>query len=245
MRLQKYLAMAGIASRRSCEDLIKAGRVSVNGRKITAMGIEVADDDTVCFDGKPVRPATRMRYIMLNKPEGVVTTMDDPQGRQTVAELVRELSDRVHPIGRLDIGTEGLLLLTNDGELANRLTHPRYKIDKQYLATVYGSVPEDALQKMRSGILLDDGHNAQPALVRVVESKNAVTSIEITVREGHNRLVRRMFTAVGLTVRRLKRIKIGNLSLGTLATGRWRHLSVHEVAYLMRATGLNERGSSI
>jgi len=239
MRLQKYLAQAGVGSRRKCEEYIKAGRVSVDGRVVREMGVDVADDARVSFDGEAVRLQKRMRYIMLNKPMGVVTTLSDPQGRETVVDLIQDISERIYPVGRLDYDTEGLLLLTNDGELANRLTHPRYNIEKQYRAKISGTLSEGDVDKLKAGVRLDDGHKCAPCKVHLSE-KDANTSVyTVVIHEGHNRLVRRMFEAVGKRVFALKREKIGNLSLGGLPVGRWRHLSDSEVAYLKRITGSN------
>lgn len=241
IRLQKYLADAGVASRRKCEEYIRAGRVQVNGVAVTEMGTKVSDSDEICFDGRPVRPARRAVYIMLNKPTGVVTTMSDPEGRPTVAALVGELNQRVFPVGRLDYDTEGLLLLTNDGELANRLTHPRYSIDKQYYARIAGHISEDGVRRLTRGVVLDDGYKTAESKVRVTERLKDTSLVEVTVHEGHNRLVRRMFEAIGLKVTSLRRERIGSLSLSGLAVGRWRHLTPGEVKYLKFVTGMDKQ----
>ncbi|MBE5761997.1 MAG: rRNA pseudouridine synthase [Clostridiales bacterium] len=239
MRLQKYMAMSGVASRRKSEELIKEGRVSVNGNIIREMGVEVSDNDIVCFDGKPIRQEMRKRYIMLNKPVGYMTTMSDPQGRDTVAKLVSEISERVYPVGRLDYETEGMLLMTNDGELANRLTHPRYEIEKTYYARIGGTLSEDDVRQMTSGMTLPDGHKAAPAKVKVLERAGSTTLVEVTVHEGHNRIIRQMFEKLDKNLLGLRRERIGQLSLGGLPMGRWKHLSPGEVKYLLHITGLD------
>ena len=238
MRLQKYLALCGVASRRKSEELIKAGKVKINGAVVTEMGIEVKDGDRVTFEGKPVRPEKKKRYIMLNKPAGAVTTTNDPEGRPTVLSYIDDITERIYPIGRLDYDTEGLLLLTNDGELANRLTHPRYNIEKVYIATIKGSVSQADVQKINDGIELPDGYKAKPAKARVLYSGDKRTIVEVIVHEGHNRIVRQMFEALEKNIASLKRERIGNISMGGLTTGRWRHLSPGEIKYLRQITGL-------
>jgi 23S rRNA pseudouridine2605 synthase len=240
MRLQKYLALCGVASRRKSEEYIKAGKVKVNGQVVTEMGVLVSDSDRVFFQGKPVRPEVRKRYIMLNKPAGVVTTTSDPEGRPTVLSYIEEITERIYPVGRLDYETEGLLLLTNDGELANRLTHPRYSVEKLYIVTVKGSVSQKDIEALKKGMELPDGHKAQPAKARLIYSGDNKGVVEVIVQEGHNRLVRQMFEALGKPVASLKREKIGNMGIGGLTTGRWRHLSPNEIKYLMRIAGLEK-----
>ncbi|MGI5900374.1 MAG: pseudouridine synthase [Christensenellales bacterium] len=240
IRLQKYLALCGVASRRKSEEYIKAGKVKVNGRVVTEMGALVSDGDKVFFEGKPVRPEIRKRYIMLNKPAGVVTTTSDPEGRPTVLSYVEEITERIYPVGRLDYDTEGLLILTNDGELANRLTHPRYNVEKLYMATVKGSFSQKDIEELNKGVDLPDGHKTRPAKARLIFSGDNRAVVEVTVMEGHNRLVRQMFEALEKPLSSLKREKIGNLGMGGLTTGRWRHLSVNEIKYLRRIAGLEK-----
>ncbi len=240
MRLQKYLALSGVASRRKSEEFIKAGKVKVNGQVVTEMGALVSDGDRVFFEGKPVRPEIRRRYIMLNKPTGVVTTTSDPEGRPTVLSYVEEITERIYPVGRLDYDTEGLLLLTNDGELANRLTHPRYSVEKLYIATIKGTVSQKDIEALNKGIELPDGHKTRPAKARLIFSGDNKAVVEIIVHEGHNRLVRQMFEVLEKTIASLKREKIGNLGIGGLTTGRWRHLSPNEINYLRRIAGLEK-----
>ena len=230
-RLQKVLAARGWGSRRVCEELIAAGRVTVNG-DVAVLGRRVDPDvDLVEVDGAPVGTKPGLVYYLLNKPAGVVTTAKDTHGRATVAELVPD-TPRVFPVGRLDADTEGLLLLTNDGELANRIAHPRHGIDKEYLATVGGGpVSPGAVRRLRDGVELDDGPTA-PAKV----SQPSPGVLRITIHEGRNRQVRRMCEAVGHPVTRLVRTRIGPLQDRRLAPGAWRPLTIDEVRALAEAT---------
>ncbi|MEO5678270.1 MAG: pseudouridine synthase [Acidimicrobiales bacterium] len=228
-RLQKVLARAGIGSRRVAEDLIGAGRVRVNG-EVAVLGRRVdPEQDVVAVDDTPIGTAQGLAYRLLNKPRGVVATADDPQGRPTVVQLVPD-DPRVVPVGRLDVDTEGLLLLTNDGQLHHRLTHPSFGVEKEYLAEVEGEPAPRALQRLRAGVELDDGVTA-PAKA----SSPGPNLLKITLHEGRNRQVRRMCEAVGHPVRRLVRIRIGPLADGTLRPGSWRDLTVEEVRALERA----------
>lgn len=237
MRLQKYLAMCGVASRRKAEDMIAAGMVRVNGQVISAMGHIVADDDVVEVNGQRVRPALHARYIMLNKPQGVITSANDPEGRTTVLDLIGP-GPRVYPVGRLDYDTEGLLLLTSDGELAHALTHPSSEVDKIYHARVQGSIEKPAIRKLEQGVLLDDGHTSAPAQVQLLERGTGYSILRITVHEGHNRLIRRMLTAVGHPVKTLRREAFGPLLVGHLKPGQWRNLTASEIDALKRACGV-------
>jgi 23S rRNA pseudouridine2605 synthase len=228
-RLQKVLAQAGLGSRRACEELIAAGRVRVNG-EVAVLGARVdPEHDTVEVDGAVVGTRQGLVHYLLNKPAGVVTTAADPQGRPTVVDLV-PAEPRVYPVGRLDAETEGLLLLTNDGELAHRLTHPSFGVDKEYLAEVEGSPSRGAVRRLREGVDLDDGPTA-PAKVALVDPH----TLRITIHEGRNRQVRRMCAAVGHPVRRLVRVRIGPLSDRRLPPGAWRALAQAEVRELERA----------
>lgn len=231
-RLQKVLAQAGLGSRRACEELIEAGRVTVNG-EVATLGRRVdpaVDRIEVDHAVVPVRPG--LVYYLLNKPAGVVTTVHDPQGRPTVVDLVPP-EPRVFPVGRLDYETEGLLLLTNDGELAHGLTHPSRGVDKAYLAEVVGVPGRAALRRLREGVLLDDGPTA-PAKVRLAQAVPAGAALEIVVHEGRKRQIRRMCEAVGHPVRRLVRTRIGPLGDRGLRPGQWRSLSPEEVRTLYR-----------
>jgi 23S rRNA pseudouridine2605 synthase len=229
-RLQKALARAGVASRRACEDLIAGGRVRINGR-VARLGDRVdPEQDLVEVDGAPVGLRAGLVHYLLNKPAGIISSSADPHGRPTVVELV-PAEPRVFPVGRLDADTEGLILLTNDGELAHRLTHPSYGVDKEYLAEVQGTPSRGALRNLREGVDLDDGPT-EPATVSLV----APNLVRLVVHEGRNRQVRRMFDAVGHPVRRLVRTRIGPLVDRRLAPGEWRTLGIDEVLALARAT---------
>ncbi|MGD0320887.1 MAG: pseudouridine synthase [Acidimicrobiales bacterium] len=228
-RLQKVLARAGLGSRRACEDVISAGRVTVNG-EIAALGRRVnVARDAVAVDGVRIGVFPGLVHYLLNKPRGVVTTADDPHGRPTVTQLVPD-RPRVFPVGRLDADTEGLLLMTNDGELAQHLTHPSFGVEKEYLAQVEGVPGRAALRLLRNGVDLEDGPSA-PAKVGVVgEARDGV--LRIVVHEGRNRQVRRMCEAVGHPVRRLVRVRVGPIALRELEPGAWRVLSAKEVRLL-------------
>ena len=221
MRLAKYLAHAGVASRRASEDLIRSGRVTVNGEAVTDPATDTTEADEVTVDGKRIAREDRVVY-MLNKPKGVVSTASDTHGRPTVVALIPS-DRRLYPVGRLDADTTGLILLTNDGELANRLTHPRYEVPKTYIATVQGQPGPAALQRLREGVELEDGMTS-PADVRRVRA-----GVELTIHEGRKRQVRRMLEAVGHPVRELRRKAIGDLELGELEEGAYRELSAAEV----------------
>ncbi|HEY5974068.1 MAG TPA: pseudouridine synthase [Geobacteraceae bacterium] len=231
-RLQKLLAQAGISSRREAETLITGGRVSVNGAVVTELGSKAdPDQDTITVDGKPVRPVTDKVYILLHKPAGYVTTLKDPQGRPLVTDLLKEITTRVFPVGRLDYNTEGLLLLTNDGEWSNRLAHPRHEVDKEYHVRVRWMVEEAQLEQLRGGVVLDDGPTA-PARVRLIKASDNNTWLSIVIHEGRYRQVRRMCEKVGLSVVRLRRAGYGPLELGSLKPGEFRLLTAAEVQAL-------------
>ena len=234
MRLQKYLASCGVASRRGAEELIRRGRVTVNGAVVTEMGTQVDEEhDCVTFDGAVVKPEKKMVYVLLNKPVGYVTTVSDDKGRNTVMELVQDIPVRIYPVGRLDYDSEGLLLLTNDGELAQRLTHPSCEVDKVYLARVTGNPSNEALDKLRRGVYMEgDERRTYPAQVRVVRDESLFSDILVTIHEGRNRQVRRMFDSVGHKVLLLRRVRFGPLDLGDLRRGEWRELSAEEIAKL-------------
>jgi 23S rRNA pseudouridine2605 synthase len=224
VRLNAYLARAGIASRRKADELIKAGRVTVNG-EAGQLNTFVEPADQVEVDGRAVAPQ-RLAYVLLHKPAGVVTTASDPQGRPTVVDLV-EHDSRVVPVGRLDADTTGVLLLTNDGELAHRLAHPKYEVEKVYEAEVEGEPSDEALLRLAEGIELEEGHTA-PARVR----RLGPSRVELAIHEGRNRQVKRMLEAVGHPVHRLHRSHYASLSVEDLEPGEWRELSADEVAAL-------------
>ena len=239
-RLQKVMAAAGIASRRASEVLIAEGRVTVNG-VVASLGDRVeVGSDVVEVDGERVTVDTTLRYLMLNKPRGVVSTTSDPEGRPTVMDLVN-LDERLYPVGRLDQDTEGLLLLTNDGELANRLLHPSFQVERTYLALVPGPVRREALRRLADGVELDDGL-ARPRRVRVVEEHHGRALLELVMTEGRKREVRRMLAAVGAPVERLARVAFGGVELGDLRQGKWRFLDRREVARLHEAAGASAAG---
>ena len=231
MRLQKYLAECGVASRRHAEDMIREGKVTVNGVTVTEMGTQVEEGDRVSVNGKAVRPERVKRYIMYHKPAGEVTTASDPEGRKTVLSHFEHLKERLYPVGRLDYDSEGLLLLTNDGELTNRLLHPRNEVDKTYVARVGGTVTPEIVRTLRAGVVLDE-RRTSPARVQVTRQDPEYTYVTVTIHEGRNRQVRRMFEAVGLEVLALKRVGFGPLILGDLKRGQWRDLSEEEIGKL-------------
>lgn len=234
-RLQKVMAAAGIASRRASEELIVAGRVTVNGeRAVLGRKVDVAVD-VVEVDGERVHLDPDRVHVLLNKPQGFVTTVDDPEGRPTVMDLIN-LPQRLYPVGRLDRETEGLLLLTNDGELTHRLLHPSRGVERVYLALVPGPVRKPVLARLREGVELEDGI-ARPTRVRVVEEQRSRALLEVVMTEGRKREVRRMLGAVGLNVERLVRVAFGGVELGDLRQGKWRFLTQAEIARLHAAAG--------
>jgi 23S rRNA pseudouridine2605 synthase len=232
-RLQKLISQAGISSRRAAEEMILAGRVTVNDVVVTELGSK-ADPaiDLITVDGKPVRPVTSHLYILLNKPAGYMTTLDDPEGRQLVTDLLPEIKERVYPVGRLDYNTEGLLLLTNDGDWANRLMHPRHEIEKEYHVRVRGKVHKSQIDQLAGGVLIDEKQTA-PATVQLIKDGEQNDWLSITIHEGRNRQIRRMCEAVSLSVVRLKRVRYGNLEIGSLKPGLFRFLTGAEVSDLL------------
>ncbi len=239
MRLQKFLAMAGIASRRKCEEIILQGNVEINGTVVNELGIKVdVSKDKVKVNGKPVELEKNKIYIMLNKPIGYVSTVSDQFGRKTVIDLVKEdISKRLYPVGRLDYETEGLLIMTNDGDFALKLTHPKHNIDKIYIASLIGIPNADDIIKFKKGIDID-GIVTAPAKLEIVEINKNNSKVKITIHEGKNRQIRKMCLSIGHPVTSLKRVAIGNVVLGHLKKGRWRHLKVEEINELL---GKNRR----
>jgi 23S rRNA pseudouridine2605 synthase len=238
IRLQKVLAAAGVGSRRKCEELIEEGRVSVNGREVVEQGMRVdPTTDVIHVDGVRLAAAAGHVVLLLNKPRGVVTTMSDEHGRRCVGDLVGDRPERLFHVGRLDADTEGLLLLTNDGELAQRLAHPSHVVMKTYLARVAGPVPREVLATLRAGVDLDDGPVAVDK-VRVIDSSGGKALIEIVLHEGRNRIVRRLLESVGHPVIDLVRTRMGPISLGDQRTGVLRELSAREVGELYTAVGM-------
>jgi pseudouridine synthase len=241
IRLQKYLAWCGIASRRKCEELIRERRISVNGRIVTEMGTRVdPDKDQVLMDRKAVTPPKRFVYFALNKPAGVVVTASDSHGMPIALDLMKGVKERIFTIGRLDLDTEGLLLLTNDGELANHIMHPRFHLEKEYVVTVYKPVSEHNLRWLRKGIMVE-GKLTQPAEIRMVEMKHRFVHYKVIICEGRKRQIRLMLKAVGHPVIALKRVAIGPIRLGKLPLGQYRPLSQKEILMLKSLTGLTPR----
>ncbi len=234
-RLQKYLAEAGIASRRKSEELITAGLVKVNGKIVTELGTKVdPKKDEVVYRGQVVnKKEVEMVYIMLHKPEGYVTTAKEQFGRPSVMDLVRDVKERIFPVGRLDYETSGLLLLTNDGDLTYKLTHPKHDVDKTYHAKVYGTPDEMDLQMFRRGVFID-GVRTKPAKIQILEKGERQSLAEIKIHEGKNRQVRKMCEAISHPVAQLKRVATGDLELGDLQKGKYRHLTAAEVKYLKK-----------
>ena len=232
MRLQKYMAGCGVASRRASEQMIQDGRVTVNGHVVAEPGTKInGEADVVAVDGKVIAPARGCTYIMLHKPTGFVTTAADQFGRPAVVDLVKDVPARLYPVGRLDYDTSGLLLLTDDGDLTYRLTHPKHVVPKVYIARVAGIPKPQALAQFRHGIELD-GRLTAPAAIAVTRRQNGQAEVRVTIHEGRNRQVRRMLAAIGHEVLTLARVQMGALGLGTLAEGAWRHLSEAEVELL-------------
>lgn len=237
IRLQKYLSMCAVASRRKAEELIAQGKVKVNG-KVAQIGDKISPKhDTVTVSGRKIVGSRKHYYIMLHKPRGYITTMDDEMGRKCVAELVRDVGARVYPVGRLDKDSEGLLLMTNDGEFANHMTHPSKHIPKTYRVTVRPDVTEDMLTAFATGMEID-GRITAPADAHIIEKQDNRVVMEIVLYEGRNRQIRKMCETLGLEVARLKRTSMGSLKLGMLPPGKWRELKEDEVHKLMVSSGM-------
>ena len=234
MRLQKYMADCGVASRRASEELIQNGRVTVNGSP-AVIGMSVEESDVVLVDGKRIRPEHKRIVLMLYKPRGVVSTSSDESGRKTVQAFVSELPYRLYNVGRLDLNSEGLLLLTNDGELCNHLTHPRYGVEKTYRVVCDGTLSASEIATLTNGVMLEDGITAPAKIANIRRSTTGGTAFSITIHEGRNRQIRRMLEAVGHRTLRLKREAYGPLKLGDLKPGEWRILSEEEMAALSHA----------
>ncbi len=231
MRLQKFLASCGVASRRKSEELIRDGRVKINDKVVTKMGIKVdPETDSVSVDGKDIVLEGHKIYILLNKPEGYVTTVREQFNRKKVTDLV-DIPYRIFPVGRLDYNTSGLLILTNDGELTYRLTHPKFEVPKTYIAKIRGTPNKRKLNNFQDGLRIGD-YITSPAEIKILEKIDGDCLVEITIREGRNRQVRRMCSAIGHPVLKLKRIKMGKINIGDLKVGDWRYLNEEEIKYL-------------
>lgn len=236
MRLQKYMAHCGVASRRKCETMIKEGKVSVNGYIVTDMGVKVdPKEDIVKVNGKIIAIQTQKIYIALNKPVGYISSARDQFGRPTVIDLIDDDFGRLYPVGRLDYESEGLILLTNDGNFAYKLTHPKYNIPKEYYVEVEGVPSRADIDKLRWGIDLDN-QKTRPATVELIRQYKEKSHIKVILKEGRNRQIRRMFDFIGHSVISLQRVRIANISLGDLQSGKWRHLTEEEVNYLKNNT---------
>jgi 23S rRNA pseudouridine2605 synthase len=236
-RLQKYLARCGIASRRKCEALITSGSVKVNGAVVTTLGTKVdTEKDRVTVSGRLVRPSPQKTYIMLNKPPGYVVSRSDELGRKTIFALLPDASRDIFPVGRLDRDSEGLLLLTNDGEFAYRLAHPKFQIEKEYVVTVKGEPAERALRRLERGVLIGERLSA-PARVSIIKTNHSHTTLSVSIHEGRKRQVRLMLAALGYPVERLVRVRIGHLRLGELPPGKYRPLKAGELSSLKSALG--------
>lgn len=231
MRLNKYIATAGVCSRRKADELISNGNVKINGAVMREMGYNVEEGDRVEVNGKPIFAEEKKIYVAVNKPLGYITSMDDDKDRATVAELVSDIPERLFPVGRLDYNTTGLLIMTNDGQLTYALTHPKHEVYKTYVATVAGVISDVRLAKLRRGVDIG-GFITSPAKVRVIKQNKRSTVVEISIREGKNRQVRKMFKAVGNNVQALERVAIGDIKLGRLMEGHYRKLTREEVEYL-------------
>ena len=239
MRLQKFLARAGVCSRRQAEKLILEGRIKVDGKTVTALGTKIdAGRQQVMLNGKRIRPGTDHLYLMMNKPRGILTTLRDPYGRPTIADLLKGVTQRVYPVGRLDMDSEGLLFLTNHGELAYRLLHPSFKVPKRYLVTVSGLPSGKDLERLRSGVEIEGGVRTGHCLVNLLNKRKRQAVLEVILTEGRKRQIRLMFKTTGHSVLKLKRTEMGTLRLGNLKPGSHRNLTPKEIRDLKEAAGL-------
>ncbi len=238
MRINKFLSQCGVASRRAADELIGQGRVAVNGQIIDTLG-RIIDEtrDEVAVDGKSVRPVSKFTYILLNKPAGVISTVTDPQGRKTVTKMLKGVEARIYPVGRLDLDTEGLLLLTDDGELAHRLAHPRYEITKIYEASVAGRFDHSHAAQIEKGVTLEDGAIGH-GQVEILKQNTKLSEIRLTLTEGRKREVKQLCAAVGHPVRSLRRVAFASLRDDHLGVGQWRELADDEVASLQELVSL-------
>ncbi len=234
MRLNKFLSNAGVASRRKCDELILEKKIQVNGKVVSELGTTINEKkDKITFEGREIKLPTSFVYIKLNKPKGYACTASDEKGRKTIYELVK-CDERLFSVGRLDYDTEGLIILTNDGDFANKIMHPKFEIEKEYQVTIEGEIKESELAVMRKGVVVD-GEKMPPARVKFLDAKNGATRLSVVIHEGQNRQVRRMFEAIGKTIKLLKRVRIGEVKLGGLSRGDYKDLSIDELNSLVRA----------
>ena len=232
LRLNKFLSNSGVASRRKCDEIIASGKVTVNGKVVTEIGSQINEKkDKVMVEGKAVCLPSSFVYIKLNKPKGYACTASDEKGRKTIYDLV-DCEERLFSIGRLDYNTEGLIILTNDGDFANKVSHPRYDVEKEYRVTIEGKIKESELAVLRKGVVVD-GQKMPPAKVKLLSQDDNVSKISVVINEGQNRQVRRMFEAIGREIKLLKRVRIGSVRLGGLSRGQWRDLTEDELNLLV------------
>ena len=232
LRLNKFLSGSGVASRRKCDEIIASGKVTVNGKVVTEVGSQINEKkDKVMVEGKAVCLPSSFVYIKLNKPKGYACTASDEKGRKTIYDLV-DCEERLFSIGRLDYNTEGLIILTNDGDFANKVSHPRYDVEKEYRVTIEGKIKESELAVLRKGVVVD-GQKMPPAKVKLLSQDENVSKISVVINEGQNRQVRRMFEAIGREIKLLKRVRIGSVRLGGLSRGQWRDLTEDELNLLV------------
>ena len=238
MRLNKFLAACGIASRRKCDELIFSGKVKVNGNVVTSPGFNVDHEkDVITVNGEYVVRPEKI-YIAINKPEGVLCSLKDDFNRKIITDLIPDIKERVYPVGRLDYNTEGLILLTNDGELANRLIHPKYKVEKTYHVLIKGYISKDELKKLENGMTLEENEKLLPAKCKILNISKKTSLLEIIIKEGKKRQIRRMFQQLGYEVKKLRRVKFGPIKLGKMKKGEWKFLTKNEVKNLYKITGL-------
>lgn len=239
VRLNKFIAQAGVTSRRDADRMIEEGRIKVNGETIQNLGARIDDKkDRVEVDGKEIKKTEDFVYLMMNKPPGCLVTLKDPFQRPTIKKFLPPVKTRVYPVGRLDFDSEGLLLLTNDGKLTYRLTHPRYQVKKTYLVKVKGRLQKKDLTQLEKGVYLE-GRKTAPAQIEILEEKASSSLLKIQIHEGRKREIRKMFSTLGCEAVKLQRIELGGVSLGSLKKGQCRHLTPQEVKKLKRTTGLN------
>lgn len=232
MRLQKFMAKCGIASRRKSEEIILQGKVKVNGNIVKELGVKIdPDKDTIEIEGNILKLEENKVYILLNKPVGYITTMSDEFNRKKVIDLLIDIKERVYPVGRLDYDTSGLLLLTNDGDLAYKLTHPKYEVEKKYIAKVKGIPTEKELSQFRNGLQIED-YVTSKAKIKIIDREKDNSTLEVVIHEGKNRQVRKMCSKIGHQVVELKRVEMGDIKLGDIKEGKWRHLNPKEIGYL-------------